>query len=137
MTRGSITGQVKAIQLIVAIEGMVPDRRAASGKKPAPPLPPVDIYQAEWLRDQNNNPQPDPAPAQEEDPRPAEPEPAPAAAAEVPPPPVMPIGPAYDRSQSVFAHLFHPAESTSSALPAPDPGAPLWMQRIPIARRRR
>jgi hypothetical protein len=33
MTRGSITGQVKAIQMIVAIEGMIPDRRAGSAKK--------------------------------------------------------------------------------------------------------
>jgi hypothetical protein len=29
-TRGSLTGQVKAIQMIVAIEGMVPDRRSSS-----------------------------------------------------------------------------------------------------------
>ena len=28
MTRGSITGQVKAISMIVAIEGLIPDRRA-------------------------------------------------------------------------------------------------------------
>jgi hypothetical protein len=33
MTRGSISGQVKAIQMIVAIEGMIPDRRAGSAKK--------------------------------------------------------------------------------------------------------
>ena len=29
MTRGSITGQVKALSMIVAIEGLIPDRRAA------------------------------------------------------------------------------------------------------------
>jgi hypothetical protein len=29
-TRGSLTGQVKAIQMIVAIEGMIPDRRSSS-----------------------------------------------------------------------------------------------------------
>src|SRR6266700_1223043 len=40
MTRGSITGQVKAISMIVAIEGLIPDRRAASAEnKSAPPLP--------------------------------------------------------------------------------------------------
>ena len=32
MTRGSITGQVKAIQMIVAIEGLIPDPRARSAK---------------------------------------------------------------------------------------------------------
>ncbi|MGB8535966.1 MAG: hypothetical protein WCD57_06100 [Acidobacteriaceae bacterium] len=33
MTRGSITGQVKAIQMIVAIEGLIPGSRAGSAKK--------------------------------------------------------------------------------------------------------
>ena len=141
ITRGSITGQVKAIQMIVAIEGMVPDRRAAaSGKKSAPPLPPVDIYRSAWLREQQGetiDPQPDPAPQQEQDdPRPAEPEPSPVAAAEVPPPPDRPIGPAYDRSQSVFAHLFHPAEGTSWAPPAPDTRVPFSIQKNRFGRRR-
>ena len=147
MTRNSITGQVKAISIIVAIEGLIPDRRARSAeKKSAPPLPPADIYQSEWLRSRQQNaidPQPDPAPAPEqEDPRPADPEPAPVVAADVPPPPVMPIGPAYDRSQSMFANLFHPSETTSSAPQpafdsAPDTRIPYWMRNIPIARRRR
>src|SRR5271156_3730624 len=39
MTRGSISGQVKAIQMIVAIEGMIPDRRAGSAKKNSVPEP--------------------------------------------------------------------------------------------------
>ncbi|MGB8536874.1 MAG: hypothetical protein WCD57_10705 [Acidobacteriaceae bacterium] len=145
MTRNSITGQVKAIQMIVAIEGLIPDRRAASsGKKSAPPLSPVDIYQAAWLRQRQEKPDPAPAP-QEQEPHPVEPEPqtTPAAAADAPPPPVMPIGPAHDRSQSVFAHLFHPPDATSSAPEAPalgsvpDTRVPLWKLRIPIARRRR
>jgi hypothetical protein len=38
VTRGSITGQVKALSMIIAIEGLIPDRRAASTRnKPAPP----------------------------------------------------------------------------------------------------
>ena len=38
MTRGSITGQVKALSMIVAIQGLIPDRRAGSAEKnPAPP----------------------------------------------------------------------------------------------------
>ena len=40
ITRGSLTGQVKALSMIVAIEGLIPDRRAVSARKPA--LPPVD-----------------------------------------------------------------------------------------------
>ncbi|MEA2259534.1 MAG: hypothetical protein QOJ51_2359, partial [Acidobacteriaceae bacterium] len=40
MTRSSITGQVKALSMIVAIESLIPDRRAGSSeKKSAPPLP--------------------------------------------------------------------------------------------------
>ena len=36
MTRGSLTGQVKAIQMIVAIEGLIPDRRSSrSATQPA------------------------------------------------------------------------------------------------------
>jgi hypothetical protein len=139
-TRGSITGQVKAIQMIVAIEGFIPDRRTASEKKPAPPLPPVDIYAPEWLRERQGKtiePQPDPALAQGgDDPRPAKPEPAPVRAAEVPPPPDRPIGPAYDRSQSVFAHLFHGSEGTSWAPPAPDTRVPFSIQKNRFGRRR-
>jgi hypothetical protein len=117
MTRNSITGQVKAISMIVAIEGLIPDRRAGSAEnKSAPPLPKADIYPSAWLGKQQEkaiDPQPDSAPAQEKDElRPAEPEPTPAAAVDAPPPPAMPLGPAYDRSESVFANLFHPSETT-------------------------
>ena len=45
MTRNSITGQVKAIAMIAAIEGLIPDRRAGSAEnKSAPPLPPAEFY---------------------------------------------------------------------------------------------
>jgi len=38
ITRGSMTGQVKALSMIIAIEGLIPDRRAASAQnKLAPP----------------------------------------------------------------------------------------------------
>jgi hypothetical protein len=49
-TRGSITGQVKALNMIMAIEGLAPDRRAVSGQKqPAPPptYPEIDVQQAQ------------------------------------------------------------------------------------------
>jgi hypothetical protein len=147
VTRGSITGQVKAISMIVAIEGLIPDRRAgASQKTSAPQLPEADIYRAAWLPEQQAkslHPEPDPAPAQkEEEPAPAEPEPTPAAPADVPPPPAMPLGPAYDRNESVFANLFHPAETTSWAPhapvpnPAPDTRVPFSIKRNPFGRRR-
>ena len=57
-TRSSITGQVKALAMIVAIEGMIPDRPTASAKKEsaAPPLPRPDIYVSKWLRESQQEP---------------------------------------------------------------------------------
>jgi hypothetical protein len=49
-TRGSIAGQVKALSMIVAIEGLIPDRRSSpSATQPAAPPIQADIYTAEWL----------------------------------------------------------------------------------------
>jgi hypothetical protein len=47
MTRGSITGQVKALSMIVAMQNFIPDRPAVSSEKksPAAPIHP-QIYQA-------------------------------------------------------------------------------------------
>jgi hypothetical protein len=39
MTRGSITGQVKAISMIVAMENFIPDRLAVSSQKKSSPTP--------------------------------------------------------------------------------------------------
>jgi hypothetical protein len=39
MTRGSITGQVKALSMIVAMENFIPDRRAVSAEKKSAPAP--------------------------------------------------------------------------------------------------
>jgi hypothetical protein len=113
MTRGSITGQVKALSMIVAIEGLIPDRRAvASQKQSAPATARPEIYAAAWRRGQQAttaDPQPSPAPAQEED-RPGIPaspgaprKPAPGSAGEAPPAP----GP----SQSTFAIPLNPSEA--------------------------
>jgi hypothetical protein len=69
ITRGSLAGHVKALSMIVAIEGLIPDRLAASAQtKSAPPPVTADIYQAEWLRNQRSgeNAEPLPTPAQEE-----------------------------------------------------------------------
>jgi hypothetical protein len=52
-TRGSIAGQIKALSMIVAIEGLIPDRRSSpSATRPAAPPVEADIYQAERLRKQ-------------------------------------------------------------------------------------
>ena len=113
MTRDSITGQVKALSMIVAIEGLIPDRRAVPAQnKTAPPPVTAQIYRAAWLREQRGNPidpQPDPARAQDEDDVPAS-EPARPASPGAPPPPGVTPGPIFDPSESAFASRFSPSE---------------------------
>jgi hypothetical protein len=55
VTRGIIAGQIKALAMIVAIEGLIPDRRY-SPFAPQPAAPPVsaDIYESEWLPNQQH-----------------------------------------------------------------------------------
>jgi hypothetical protein len=66
-TRGSLSGQVKALSLIAAIEGLIPDRRAVPAQnKPAPPPVTADIYAAAWLKQQQENVGSPPDPAQPE-----------------------------------------------------------------------
>jgi hypothetical protein len=150
-TRGSMTGQVKALSMIVAMLNLIPGPRAVSQEKekekesaPAPTHP--QIYVAAWRRKQQAanqatiiDPQPSPSPAQQEaqqkeEPGVPEPEPAPASAAEPPPDP----GP----SQSIFANRCTPAEA-----PPPSPYVPLFpsvrdtrvpfsIKKNPFARRR-
>ena len=135
MTRGSITGQVKALSMIVAIEGLIPDRRAASTqKKSVPPPTHAEIYSAAWLREQPGetiDPQPGPAIVQEEDEpaspgAPWKPEPTPGSTGDAPPPP----GPVFDPSESPFANRIKPVATTPSSpharVPASAPD-----QRIP------
>ena len=58
VTRGTIAGQIKALAMIVAIEGLIPsgtmnDRRLSpSGTQPAAPPIKAQIYTPEWLRRQ-------------------------------------------------------------------------------------
>jgi hypothetical protein len=70
MTRGSITGQVKALSMIVAMQNFIPDRHAVSSEKnlPAPAAKP-QIYASPWLarrQDTTIEPQPGPDPVQQE-----------------------------------------------------------------------
>ena len=118
MTRGSITGQVKALSMIVAMQNFIPDRRAVSSEKKSAPAPiPPQIYAAAWLRKQQattTDPQPSPAPAQQEAGPgvPRKPKLAPGSAAEAPPDP--------NPSQSTFANRFTPSEAP------PPPYVPLF-----------
>jgi hypothetical protein len=134
MTRGSITGQVKALSMIVAIEGLIPDRRAISSEKKSAPTPAqAQIYASAWRRGPQQvttiDPQPSPAPAQEED-SPAVPEPnlAPASVGDPPPDP----GP----SQSTFANRFTPSEAPPPSVPlftsVPDLGVPFAIKKNPF-----
>jgi hypothetical protein len=64
ITRGSLAGQVKALSMIAAIEGLIPDRRAASAQnQPAPPPVTADIYESEWLRARRTGETVEPRPA--------------------------------------------------------------------------
>ncbi|HEX4167487.1 MAG TPA: hypothetical protein VHZ55_18635, partial [Bryobacteraceae bacterium] len=154
MTRGSITGQVKALSMIVAIQNLIPDRRTGSlEKKSAPPPTHPDIYRAAWLGRQQENtidPPPDPALAQEED-EPAcpgvpwgiaEPETTPGSAGDAPAAPAMPLGPAFDPSESAFVNHFHSSETTPEAphapvfVSAPDNRRPFSIKKNPFTRRR-
>ena len=57
VTRGIIAGQIKALAMIVAIEGLIPDRRLSpSGTQPAPPPVSAEIYTYKWRREQQHQP---------------------------------------------------------------------------------
>ena len=55
VTRGIIGGQIRALSMIVAIEGLIPDRRL-SQPETQPTAPPVrgEIYRSQWLREQQD-----------------------------------------------------------------------------------
>jgi hypothetical protein len=99
VTRGIIAGQIKALTMIVAIEGLIPDRRLSpSGTQPAAPPINAQIYKSEWLRKQQHQAageepvdavaaaEAQPAAPQVPDPEPA-PNPAPKLVNDAPPPP--------------------------------------------------
>src|ERR1700733_15066292 len=122
MTRGSITGQVKALSMIVAMQNFIPDPRAVSAeKKPSPAPNQAQIYTAAWLREQKAktlDPQPDPA-SQENSPA----VPACPGALGGPPPNPIEVSPRPERSvvegpavspgpiQSTFANPLGPSQA--------------------------
>jgi hypothetical protein len=159
MTRNSITGQVKALSMIIAMQNFIPacpacpgmprslpwDRRAVSSEeKPAPSPAPAQIYEAAWLRKQQAatiDPQPTPpvppAPAcrgacrgaQQED-SPGIPEPSPVTKAPLDPVP----------SQPTFAHRVPLADGVPPYVPqlnsVPDTRVPFSIKVNPFKYRR-
>jgi hypothetical protein len=125
-TRGSIAGQIKALSMIVAIEGLIPDRRLSpSGKQPAAPPVKADIYTAEWLRKQQHQAageEPGDAvaatEAQPAAPQVPEPEPAPNPVTAAPPPP---------------PHRNFDRESEPNPPSLPDHLIPQRVNRVPLA----
>ena len=101
MTRNSASAQIKALSMIVAIEGLIPsgtnDRRAVSSQKKSAPPPNGPIDSAAWLREQQGKtivPEPSPDLVRDEDSS-GVPDPPPGAAADAPsdpgptPPPAL------------------------------------------------
>jgi hypothetical protein len=149
-TRGSITGQVKALSMIVAIEGLIPDRRAGSvEKQPAPPpaYPAFDIA----ARCGNRQEETGPALAQEEDGLGvSQPEADPGSAADAPPDPspepfsdptpdVEPVpNSVFDPGQPAFANssTFSETPLASYADNARDARVPFSIQKNRFGRRR-
>ncbi len=138
MTRNSMTGQVKALSMIIAMQDFIPDRRAVSAeKKSAPPPVNAQIYQSAWLRKQQAT---TPAPTQEEaGPSvpacpgvPWKPEPAPGPVAEAPPVPAP--------SQPAFAHRVPLADGVPPYVPqstfVPDTRVPFSIKVNPFKHRR-
>jgi hypothetical protein len=107
VTRGSIAGQIKALAMIIAIEGLNPDRRAT--QPAAPPLN-AEIYAAEWLRKQQHQPV-SPQAADDGPGDPASGTKTPPAASQVPEPEPTP-GPAPELAKDTWSpHLDHPQPS--------------------------
>jgi hypothetical protein len=156
VTRGSIAGQIKALTMIVAIEGLIPDRRLSPSAQPAAPPVKPQIYEAAWLRKQqqaageeSGDPvaaaqaqpgasqvaHPDPAP--EPAPTPA-PKPAPDAP---PPPPDRNLDRDSSLTDSLIQQRLRVPGTTDSVLAAlldsaSSPRQPFSIKKNPFARRR-
>ena len=140
ITRGSITGQVKAMSMIVAIEGLIPDRRAGE-KNPAPPPNKPQFYQSKWLREQlakANGLQPNPAHDQEDQEEDGlggpKTEPAFGSAEDAPPDPSA----IFDQTEPALATPASLSETqwAPHATFAPDTRVPFSIPKNPFARRR-
>jgi hypothetical protein len=121
-TRGIIAGQIKALTMIVAIEGLIPDRRfSPSVTQPAAPPVEPDIYASKWRREQQHQPageepgDADTAPDETQPAAPRVPDPEPAlnpalkpATDAPPPPPDRNYDQNFDRNQPSLADSLIP-----------------------------
>jgi hypothetical protein len=144
ITRNSASAQIKALAMIVAIEGLIPDRKAnrragssekMSASSPAVPQSNTDV----WLREQQgktNGPEPSPDPVCDED-GPGVPDPPPGAVADAPADPGPTPGPDVDSSECIFARPVTPTETSPSAphasvsASAPDTRVPSSIEKKP------
>jgi hypothetical protein len=126
MTRNSMSAQIKALSMIVAIEGLIPDRNtdrragSAQNKSTSQPVHP-QIDTAARLREQQANTtgfEPRPDPVQDED-EPRVPDPQPGEAADAPSHLGSTPAPDSHSSRSIFARPSKPSEAAPSASPAP------------------
>jgi hypothetical protein len=146
MTRGSITGQVKALSMIVAMQNFIPDRRSVASEKTSAPAPVhAEIYASAWRRQQTAaiDPQSSPASHQQEDQEedslgvaassaspgvPQKPQFTPSSAGEAPPDP----GP----GQSTFVNRLTPSEAPPPCVPlftsVPDLRVPFSITKNPV-----
>jgi hypothetical protein len=132
MTRNSMSAQMKALAMIVAIEGLIPNghdgRRAGSGQnKSAPPPVHPQFDTAAWLcqqQEKTTRPQPGPDPARDEDVLGVS-DPPPGEAADAPSHLGSTPGPDFDLSQSIFARPASPSKATPSAPHAPQSASAL------------
>jgi hypothetical protein len=138
MTRGSITGQVKALSMIVAMQNFIPDRHAVSEKKSPTAPAHQQIYEAAWLRKQQATTMEPPSSSapQEDSPgvpacpgAPWKPDLAPASAEEAPPGP----GPSHSTSAIAVPAPYAPAPIFSFV---PDARLPLSIEKNPFVHRR-
>jgi hypothetical protein len=132
LTRNSVTGQVKALSMIIAIEGLIPDRRAGASDNKSTPSAKPNTYVSKWLRElqgETTDPQPTPDLVPDEDP-----DLSPGAAADAPSDPT---------SDSNELNPVHPAPETTPSSPyarvpdsAPDLRLPFHIQKNRFGRRR-
>jgi len=132
MTRSSITGQVKALAMIVATQGLIPDHRAAQRRSNPLRRPPSRISMSpSGFASGRRKPPPAPSPdlVRDED-GPGVPDPSPGAAPDAPFAPSPVPTPAFDSSEFNFVH---PSETVFG--PAPDTRTPFSIKKNPFARR--
>jgi hypothetical protein len=128
MTRNSISGQIKAMSMIVSIEGLIPDRKE---KKSAEPSPEVNIFHPDWFLEAREKAAAakaglDPVQHQEES---AIPDPLTAAAPGTPPI----AGPAFGSNEYNENNFTDLSQTLSAAVP--DPTAAFSIKTKPYLRR--